>query len=328
MLGRRTAFGRRNGVFGRLLADQLLAPVLSAVLADSGLPAAEIDDVIIGNAVGGGGNVARLAALAAGLPNRVPGLTIDRQCGSGLEAIVLACRLVAAGAGSAYLAGGVESCSTAPLRAHRLSSTPGHPDFFDRVQFSPDTVGDPDMGVAAENVAERFGIARERQDAFALRSHRLALAAADAGAPAGEIVPIDTDAGPVRADEGPRRSLTEGLLRRFPPVFRPGGTVTAGNSCADADGAVVVLVTSRRIAERLAEASPPTGAPAATCTSSTRRSPAPTRTTSASPAPRPPGWCSSVRALPGQTWHGSSTTRRSPPRCSPRWTSWASRRTG
>ena len=251
VLGRRTAFGRRNGVFGRLLADDLLTPVLAAVVADSGIAVDHIDDVIIGNAVGGGGNVARLAALAAGLPNRVPGLTIDRQCGSGLEAIVLACRLVAAGAGSAYLAGGVESCSTAPLRAHRLTSTPGHPDFFDRVRFSPDAVGDPDMGVAAENVAERFGITRERQDAFALRSHRLAVVAQDTGALAGEIVPLQTETGRVRADEGPRRSLTDGLLRRFPPVFRPGGTVTAGNSCADADGAVVVLVTSRRVAESL-----------------------------------------------------------------------------
>ena len=251
VLGRRTAFGRRGGVFARLLADELLAPVLSAVVAGSGIPVDHIDDVIIGNAVGGGGNVARLAALAAGLPSRVPGMTIDRQCGSGLEAIVLACRLVAAGAGSAYLAGGVESCSTAPLRAHRLTSTPGHPDFFDRVRFSPDAVGDPDMGVAAENVAERFGITRERQDAFALRSHRLAVAAQDSGALAAEIVTLTTDAGPVSTDEGPRRSLTPELLRRFPPAFRPGGTVTAGNSCADADGAVVVLVTSRRMAESL-----------------------------------------------------------------------------
>ena len=251
VLVRRTAFGRRNGAFGRVLADELLAPVLSAVVAASGIPAADIDDVIIGNAVGGGGNVARLSALAAGLPSRVPGMTIDRQCGSGLEAIVLACRLVASGAGSAYLAGGVESCSTAPLRAHRLTSTPGHPDFFDRVRFSPDVVGDPDMGVAAENVADRFGITRERQDAFALRSHRLAGVAQDTGALAGEIVPVRGEAGLVSADEGPRRSLTAELLRRFPPVFRPGGTVTAGNSCADADGAVVVLVTSRRVADSL-----------------------------------------------------------------------------
>jgi acetyl-CoA C-acetyltransferase len=251
VLGRRTAFGRRNGVFGGLLAEDLLAPVLAAVVSDSGIPRGGIDDVIIGNAVGGGGNVARLAALAAGLPSSVPGLTIDRQCGSGLEAIVLACRLVAAGAGNLYLAGGVESCSTAPLRAHRLSSTPGNPDFFERVRFSPEAVGDPDMGIAAENVAERFGIDRERQDAFALRSHRLAAAATLSGELAGEIVSLGTDAGQVAVDEGPRSTLTTGLLRRFAPAFRAEGTVTAGNSCADADGAVVVLVTSRQTANAL-----------------------------------------------------------------------------
>ena len=251
VLGRRTAFGRRNGVFGRVRAEDLLAPVLTNVVEGSGVPASAIDDVIIGNAVGGGGNVARLAALTAGLPETVPGLTIDRQCGSGLEAIVLACRLIAAGAGDLYLAGGVESCSTAPLRAHRLTSSLGQPDFFDRVRFAPDSVGDPDMGVAAENVADRYGISRQRQDAFALRSHRLAAAATDARVPAPEIVSLETEAGAVFADEGPRPGLTETLLARFAPVFRPRGTVTAGNSCADADGAVVVLVTSRRRALEL-----------------------------------------------------------------------------
>ncbi|TFD74847.1 thiolase family protein [Cryobacterium fucosi] len=251
VLGRRTAFGRVNGGLAQLTADRLLAPVLAALLADSGVAPDTVDDVIVGNAVGGGGNVARLSLLRAGLPVSVPGLTVDRQCGSGLEAIVLACRLVAAGAGDVYLAGGVESCSTAPLRAHRLSSTPGRPDFFDRVRFSPDEVGDPEMGVAAENVADRFGITRERQDAFALRSHRLAIAASESGQLTEEIVTLDTDTGRVDADEGPRRSLTAGLLPRFAPAFRAGGTVTAGNSCADADGAVAVLVTSRRTADAL-----------------------------------------------------------------------------
>ncbi len=251
VLARRTAFGRVNGGLSQLTADRLLAPVLAAVLADSGVDPAMVADVIMGNAVGGGGNVARLALLRAGLPVSVPGLTVDRQCGSGLEAIVLACRLVAAGAGEVYLAGGVESTSTAPLRAHRLSSTPGSPDFFDRVRFAPDEVGDPEMGVAAENVAESFGIDRQRQDAFALRSHRLAVAATESGLLAEDIVALDTAAGLVDTDEGPRASLTPGLLGRFTAAFRAGGTVTAGNSCADADGAVVVLVTSRRMADFL-----------------------------------------------------------------------------
>ncbi|POH62063.1 acetyl-CoA C-acyltransferase [Cryobacterium zongtaii] len=251
MLGRRTAFTRFNGALRGVTAAELLAPVLEAVLADSGLPAADVDDVIIGNAVAGGGNVARLALLTAGLPPAVPGVTIDRQCGSGLEAIVLACRLVQAGAGSLYLAGGVESTSTAPLRAHRLSSTDGAPDFYDRVRFSPDDIGDPDMGVAAETVAAAYGIERERQDSFALRSHRLAVAAGQAGAFATEIVHVETANGPVSVDSGPRPTLTPSLLARFPAVFTAGGTVTAGNSCGDADGAVVVVVTSRARAASL-----------------------------------------------------------------------------
>ncbi|MEC5184436.1 acetyl-CoA C-acetyltransferase [Cryobacterium sp. MP_3.1] len=251
MLGRRTAFTRFNGALRGVTAAELLAPVLEAVLADSGLPAADVDDVIIGNAVAGGGNVARLALLTAGLPPAVPGVTIDRQCGSDLEAIVLACRLVQAGAGSLYLAGGVESTSTAPLRAHRLSSTDGAPDFYDRVRFSPDDIGDPDMGVAAETVAAAYGIERERQDSFALRSHRLAVAAGQAGAFATEIVHVETANGPVSVDTGPRPTLTRSLLARFPAVFTAGGTVTAGNSCGDADGAVVVVVTSRARAASL-----------------------------------------------------------------------------
>lgn len=251
VLGRRTAFTRRNGGFRTVTADGLLAPVLAAVLADSGVPAAAVDDVIIGSAVGAGGNVARLALLAAGLPVTVPGLTIDRQCGSGLEAIVLACRLVQAGAGDLYLAGGVESTSTAPLRAHRLTSTAAKPDFFERVRFAPAEIGDPDMGVAADTVATAYAIDRERQDAFALRSHRLAVTAGGLGAFAAEIVAVDTPTGTVSVDSGPRAGLSASLLARLPAVFTPGGSVTAGNACADADGAVVVLVCSRSRAEAL-----------------------------------------------------------------------------
>jgi len=252
ILARRTPFTRKHGALASVTADGLLAPVLAAVVAESGIDPASIDDVIIGNAVGAGGNVARLAALRAGLPVTVPAQTIDRQCGSGLEAIVLACRLIAAGAGTAYLAGGVDSTSTAPLRAHRLTSRPGAPDFFDRVRFAPDTLGDPDMGVSADAVAERCGISRARQDAFALRSHERAVRATDAGEFAEEIIPLTTPAGiTVAADQGARRTMSTSFLARFGPAFTANGTVTAGNSCADADGAVVVLVTNRTIAAEL-----------------------------------------------------------------------------
>ncbi|MET4591519.1 thiolase family protein [Arthrobacter sp. 754] len=246
---RRTAVRRANGALKDLRAHELLAPVLAQLLDEGNVPPESVTDVVIGNAVGGGGNVARLALLEAGLPVSVPGLTVDRQCGSGLDAIVLASRLVAAGGNPLYLAGGVESISTAPLRAHRTDG--GEPDFFSRARFVPDSFGDPDMGVAAENVAARFGIGRERQDAFALASHQRAVAASRAGTFEGEITPLQTPAGVVCADDGPRPGLTAAVLARFPAAFVEGGTVTAGNSCFDADAASAVVITSLQRAREL-----------------------------------------------------------------------------
>lgn len=249
---RRTPVCRTNGALRKLRAHELLAPVLRGLLAGTGVEPAAVADVVIGNAVGGGGNVARLALLEAGMPVSVPGITVDRQCGSGLDAIVLASRLVAAGGDPLFLAGGVESTSTAPLRAHRRDD--GGPEFYRRAQFVPKGFGDPDMGVAAESVAQKFGVSRERQDAFALRSHRLALGAADAGYFDGEVVPLDTDAGSVAADDGPRRGLNAAVMSRFPAAFVAGGTVTAGNSCFDADAASAVVMTSLQRARDLGAA--------------------------------------------------------------------------
>lgn len=249
---RRTPVCRANGSLKELRAHQLLAPVLQQLLTDSHLSPAAVSDVVIGNAVGGGGNVARLALLEAGLPVDVPGLTVDRQCGSGLDAIVLAARLVAAGGNPVYLAGGVESISTAPLRAYRNDD--GEPDFFARAQFVPLSYGDPDMGVAAENVGAHCKVSRERQDALALRSHQRALAAAAAGHFSGEITRLETPAGTVSTDDGPRRGLNAAVLKRFPAAFVAGGTVTAGNSCFDADAASAVVITSLQRARELGAA--------------------------------------------------------------------------
>jgi acetyl-CoA C-acetyltransferase len=246
---RRTPVCRANGALRNLRAHELLAPVLRELVAGAGVEPGAVDDVVIGNAVGGGGNVARLALLEAGLPVSVPGVTVDRQCGSGLDAVVLASRLVAAGGSPLFLAGGVESTSTAPLRAYRNDD--GGPEFYARAQFVPDSFGDPDMGVAAENVARNFGVSRERQDAFALRSHGLALASAHAGVLDGELVPLDTGTGTVAVDDGPRRGLTAAVMARFPPAFVDGGTVTAGNSCFDADAASAVVMTSLQRARQL-----------------------------------------------------------------------------
>ncbi len=206
-----------------------------------GLVPESVTDVVIGNAVGGGGNVARLAALEAGLPVTVPGVTVDRQCGSGLDAIVLAARLVAAGGNGVYLAGGVESISTAPLRAHRNDD--GSPEFYSRAQFAPLSLGDPDMGVAAENVAAAT-------TASAGNGRTPSRSAATSGPwpppPPGGSTPnscrsLQAPGSRVQPTTVRGPSLSPALMARFPAVFVSGGTVTAGNSCFDADGAAAVV---------------------------------------------------------------------------------------
>lgn len=246
LAAQRLPIAKAGGAYREIRAHELAAAVIRNLVAGHHLPVTEINDVILGNATGGGGNVARLAALTAGLPQGVPGLTVDRQCGSGLEAVVLACRLVQAGAGDLFLAGGVESISTAPSRAHRTPD--GSLDFFQRAQFAPVDSGDPDAGQAAENVATHYGITRERQDAYALASHDKAVQAAERGYFSEELIPF---AG-LDADQGPRKKLTPALMSRFPAAFVPGGTVTAGNSCPYSDGAAVVVITSLARARAMA----------------------------------------------------------------------------
>lgn len=247
----RTPIGRIGGTLSAIEPASLAVPLIRKILAETGLPPDAVDDVILGNAANSAGNLARLAALEAGLPVCVPGMTIDRQCGSGLEAIALAARLVQAGAGRFYLAGGTESTSRAHLRFRPPSTPGGAPEPLRRARMAPDTVGDPDMGIAAEDVAAHAGISRERQDLFALESHRRAVAAQKAGRFAGEIVPVDTPAAPVSRDECPRENTALEKLAALKPVFRPDGTVTAGNACPVNDGAAVVLVTSLAEAQRL-----------------------------------------------------------------------------
>ena len=230
---RRTPVGRIGGALRDLAVEDLAAPVIRAVLADAGLDPAEVDDVLLGN--------------AAGLPVTVPGVTVDRQCGSGLEAINLAARLIQAGAGEVFVAGGVESTSTAPWRVAKPASLYRSPAFFDRARFAPDSIGDPSMGEAAENVAAAYGIARDRQDRYALGSHRKAAAAQAAGRFAREIVPLALpDGRTVATDECPRPDTSLETLARLRPVFRDGGTVTAGNACPVNDGAAAVVLVSER----------------------------------------------------------------------------------
>ncbi len=248
---KRSPIGRANGLLKDISAEDLLSSLLIDVIQGASFKASDIDDVIVGNAAGGGGNVARLATLMAGFDIHVPGLTIDRQCGGGLEAINLACRMVMSGAGQFYLAGGVESVSTAPKRAKKISSSIDDLEFYDRARFSPDSIGDPDMGVAAENVAKTYDISRQRQDEFALLSHQRAINAQKLGKFDDEIVPISIGDIVQDQDECPREDTSLDKLASLPSKFAADGSVTAGNSCPLNDGAAIVVVTSLAKAQQL-----------------------------------------------------------------------------
>lgn len=242
---RRTAVAPRNGAFRAVEAAELGAAPLRAVLADGGLAPSDIDEVILGNALYGGGNPARMAALAAGLPDAVPALTIDSQCCAGLDAVMWAADRIASGAARAVIAGGIESFSRAPLRARRPLRVGEAPQFYERPPFAPWPERDPDMIAAAALLARRFGVARAAQDAFAIESHRKALG--DPPGPA-EIVPL---AG--LAHDAFARALTPELCRRLPPLA--GGEaygVTRATVAVEADAAAMLLVVSEDVARRLA----------------------------------------------------------------------------
>lgn len=248
---RRSAIGRVGGLHRTRRIEDLAAPVLDAALSDTGLEPGDVDEVIIGNAAGGGGNPARLIALSAGLPDSVPAMTVDRQCASGLEAILSAARLIESGAADVVVAGGAESPSTAPWRVAKPRNLyHGLPRFFDQAPFSPVDVGDPQMVEGAENVARKYGISREEQDAYALNSHEKAVAADAQGLFDGEIVPLAGGAAE-RRDECPKAGLSTKLLARMPPLLPPDGTVTAGNSCPVNDGAAMLVLVSDAVHARL-----------------------------------------------------------------------------
>lgn len=252
----RTAIARVGGGLASLPAHVYGAAVIRAALERARVAAEEVDDVIFGNVLAGGGNIARLTALEAGLPVDVPAMTVDRQCGSGLQAICIAASLIRAGQGRVYVAGGTESMTRAPFLMERPATPfPRTPPRFLRFQLAPDHIGNPTMGITAENVAERFGISRQEQDEFALTSHRRAVRAIEAGHFRDQIVPIETPAGRSGTavfdrDEHPRPDTSLEKLAALPPVFKAGGTVTAGNSCGINDGAGAVVVMEAGEAER------------------------------------------------------------------------------
>jgi 3-oxoadipyl-CoA thiolase len=251
----RTPVGRHGGVLSGVRPDDLAARVIAAAVERAGVPGEQVEDVYFGAANQAGEdnrNIARMAALLAGLPQSVAGVTVNRLCASGLTAVVGACHAVRSGDGELFVAGGVESMSRAPLVMAK-------PEYGDQTVWDT-TLGwrfpNPrmeemipleSMGETGENVAERWSISREDQDAFALESQRRHSEAAASGRFRDELVPI----GDVVADEHPRPDTTLEKLAALKPAFREGGTLTAGNSSGINDGAAALVVASEEKAADL-----------------------------------------------------------------------------
>jgi acetyl-CoA acyltransferase len=251
----RTPAGRRNGGLAGVHAVDLGAVVLRALVERTGVDPVLVDDVIMGcvSQVGEqSANVARNAWLAAGLPEEVPATTIDRQCGSSQQAVQFAAQGIMAGGYRLVVAAGVEHMTRVPMGSSMSGpGAPFGPAMHDRYQgrLVP-------QGISAELIAEKWGLSRQEQDEFALRSHRRAAAAQDAGRFDRQLVPVEVPGpnGPatwLRADEGVRRDTSMEKLAGLKPAFRPDGQVTAGNSSQISDGAAALLLASRATAERL-----------------------------------------------------------------------------
>ncbi|HKV46274.1 MAG TPA: acetyl-CoA C-acyltransferase [bacterium] len=265
--GIRTAIGRYAGALREVRPDDLAAQVVQAIVQRNALDPGTIEDVVFGCANQAGEdnrNVARMAALLAGLPPEVPGQTVNRLCGSGMQAVHAAAHAIAYGNGDVYIAGGVESMTRAPyvMGSPAVAFPRGPIVLHDTTigwRFANPRLADVyplySMGETAENVAERYGISREDQDAYAAESQQRAAAAQREGRFAEEIVPVTIprprgEPVVVDTDEHPRPDTTVERLAALRPAFRPGGTVTAGNSSGINDGAAALLVTSAEWAER------------------------------------------------------------------------------
>lgn len=247
---RRSALGRLGGLHGRRRIEDLAAPIVRAALGDSKINPAIVDAIVLGNATETS-NPARLVALAAGLPETAAALTIDRQCASGLDAIVTACRMIGSGEADVIVAGGAEALSTAPWRVAKPKHLHQLPRFLGLEPVTADPSGEPMLFEASERLAREMKIDRTGQDAIALRSHLAALAARDAKRFVGEIVPLRNS--PDEARDEMVRDLTPEDFAGDVAFLGNGGTLTPANTSAQADGTALVVVVSLRIWKELGE---------------------------------------------------------------------------
>ena len=239
--GRRTAVAVRNGAFAEIETADLGAAVIRQALKDTELPMDRVDEVILGNALYGGGNPARVAALAAGLPECAGAMTIDTQCCGGLDAIALAAARVRSGSADIVIAGGLESYSRAPIRQRRPTLPGEELESYDRPPFTPWAERDPDMITSAADLAVRLQIARTRQDAYAVESHRRA---EEDIAVESQVVVLNG----LARDEF-TRPLSPAVCRRLPLSGGEDYGVTAATTAVEADAAAVVIVVSERVRE-------------------------------------------------------------------------------
>lgn len=258
--GCRTAIGRMGGAFQDFPSSDLAAVVIREAVNRAGLKPDQVEQVILGcvGQVMEDAYIARYAAVKAGLPVEVPAYTVNRICGSGLEAINTAARWIETEDASVIVAGGAENMTMMPyyLRSGRYGYRLGHGEIEDGIQH---LLGDPfsrePMGITAENVAEKFDVSREEQDEVSLRSQQRAAAAAEQGRFKDEIVPVEVkvrrETKVIDTDEHPRPDATKESLAKLRPAFKEGGTVTAGNASGINDGAAAVVVMSRSKAEEL-----------------------------------------------------------------------------
>jgi acetyl-CoA C-acetyltransferase len=252
----RTAIAKEGGALRSLAPYQYGAAVIREAVSRAGIEPDEVDDVIFGNCLSGGGNVARLSLLEAGLPIEVPGITIDRQCGSGMNAVAMAAEAVWAGRGDVFVAGGTESMTRRPYLMEKPSKAfDRNPPRFFQPQLSPQEIGNPPMGITAENLAAKYGITREEQDQFSYESQRKMARAMEEGRFREQILPLTVREGKNEfvfdKDEHPRPFTTLEALAQLPPVFLEGGSVTAGNSSGINDGASALVVMSKAKAEAM-----------------------------------------------------------------------------